>query len=168
MDINKLRKTIGTILDKYKYALLIFLIGFVLMIIPGNKQQNEVSTEVPHNSDISVNIEKQLEEILSYVQGAGNVKVMLKQITGEETIYQTDTEADHTESASCEKVETILIQDDQRAETGLVKQVNPPKYQGAVVLCQGADDPSVKLMIADAVSKITGLGLDKIAVLKMK
>jgi stage III sporulation protein AG len=36
------------------------------------------------------------------------------------------------------------------------------------VVCQGADDPVVKLLIVDAVSKVTGLGADKISVMKMK
>jgi len=39
---------------------------------------------------------------------------------------------------------------------------------GAVIVCQGADDPQVRLSIVDAVSKVTGLGSDKISVLKMK
>jgi stage III sporulation protein AG len=39
---------------------------------------------------------------------------------------------------------------------------------GAVVIAQGADDPSIKLAIVDAVTKATGLGANKISVLKMK
>jgi hypothetical protein len=39
---------------------------------------------------------------------------------------------------------------------------------GAIVVCQGADSPSVKLAITQAVAKITGLGTDEICVLKMK
>ena len=56
----------------------------------------------------------------------------------------------------------------RRADPGLVRQVNPPEYLGAVVLCQGADNPSVKLSIVEAVSKATGLTTDRITVLKMK
>jgi stage III sporulation protein AG len=39
---------------------------------------------------------------------------------------------------------------------------------GAIVLCQGADVPSVRLAIVDAVSKVTGLVANQISVLKMK
>jgi hypothetical protein len=63
---------------------------------------------------------------------------------------------------------TILTTDSDRNQTGLIHQKNPPVYRGAVVLTQGADDPAVKLAIVDAVGKATGLGADKIAVLKMK
>ena len=61
-----------------------------------------------------------------------------------------------------------MTTDSDRNETGLVHQINPPVYLGAVVLAQGADNPVVKLSIVEAVSKVTGLGADKISVLKMQ
>jgi len=39
---------------------------------------------------------------------------------------------------------------------------------GAVVVCQGADLAQVRLAVTNAVSSYTGLGCDKITVLKMK
>ena len=53
-------------------------------------------------------------------------------------------------------------------ETGLIKQVNPPKYLGALIVCQGADDPSVRLAVSQAVASVTGISTDRISVLKMK
>ena len=58
--------------------------------------------------------------------------------------------------------------DNSRNERGLVIRTDPPKYLGAVVLCQGADSSVVRLAVIDAVSKVTGLGTDRICVLKMK
>ena len=55
-----------------------------------------------------------------------------------------------------------------RKQTGLVQQVNPPTYLGAVIVCQGADSASVRLAIVEAVGSVTGLSTDKITVLKMK
>ena len=87
---------------------------------------------------------------------------------GEKTIYQTDsTYSDNGESKNT-KIQTILITDSDRKETGLIHQKNPPVYMGAVIIAQGADDPSIKLAIVDAVTKATGLGANKISVLKMK
>lgn len=40
--------------------------------------------------------------------------------------------------------------------------------EGAVVLCTGADDAAVRLSVTNAVSAYTGLGSDKIRVIKMK
>lgn len=40
--------------------------------------------------------------------------------------------------------------------------------EGAVIVCQGADISSVRLCVTNAVSAYTGLGSDKIRVIKMK
>ena len=102
------------------------------------------------------------------MKGAGKVDVLLTVSQGERTIYQTDSSYSQGETATDTRTQTILITDSQRNETGLVHQINPPVYQGATVLTQGADEPAVKLAIVDAVSDATGLGADKITVLKME
>ena len=40
--------------------------------------------------------------------------------------------------------------------------------EGAVVLCTGAEESAVRLKVTNAVSAYTGLGCDKITVIKMK
>ena len=94
----------------------------------------------------------------------GSVQVLLTEEAGRQTLYQTDTQSDtdrHTE-------DTVLVEDASRNETGLVRQTLEPQYRGAVVLCQGADQPSVRLAIVEAVRCVTGLGADRISVLNMK
>ena len=39
---------------------------------------------------------------------------------------------------------------------------------GCVVVCAGADSPAVRLDVTNAVAAYTGLGSDKISVMKMK
>ena len=168
MEIKKLRQFMLPFFLKYKYAILILGIGIALMLIPGTGKN--VKTETKDIPDViqSVSVQDELESILKLIHGAGNVKVLLKESCGVETIYQVDEEVSINDSSTNRKVDTIIISDQDRKEGGLIKQINPPKYLGAIVLCQGADDPSIKLAITNAVSKITGLGSDKIAVLKMK
>ena len=170
MDLKRIKGKLEPIIGKYKYAILILVIGIVLMMIPstiwgGSKTEPEQSavSDTGANSDIKA----ELENILSCVTGAGKVKVMLKESSGAETIYQTDEDHTLSDNSTTTRTNVITISDDNRGEAGLIRQINPPQYMGAIVLCQGADEPSVKLAIVDAVSKITGLGADKIAVLKM-
>ena len=40
--------------------------------------------------------------------------------------------------------------------------------KGAVVIAEGADRPAVKLNLIQAVSSLTGLGMDQITVIKMR
>jgi stage III sporulation protein AG len=83
-------------------------------------------------------------------------------------IYQTNTNtSNHTDSYS-EQNDVVTVSDGNRGEAGLVRQVIPPKYMGAVVVCQGADHPAIRLAVVEAVSDLTGLGADRVSVLKMK
>lgn len=151
---------------KYKFVLVILLVGIGLMLLPSFHsektpaiEQVDKSTEVP--------LEDTLSQLLSKMRGAGKVEVMLNIGQGAKTIYQMDDDLSENESGYTDRTQTVTLTDGQRNEFGLVQQVNPPVYLGAVVLCQGADNPVVKLSIVEAVSKITGLNANQICVLKM-
>ena len=116
----------------------------------------------------SVGLEQQLEALLGRIEGAGAVTVLLTEQEGPLTLYQTDSQTDADDSGSRRTDDTVLIEDENRTESGLVRQTLGPVYRGAVVLCQGADDPSVKLAVVEAVRCVTGLGADQISVQKMK
>lgn len=169
MDFLECKKRILEGFAKYKYACIVLAAGVVLMLIPGKKNENTNTLQIqPQIETTQPSIEQKLEEILSAVKGAGDVRVMLTVEQGERTIYQTDSTYSQGQSSSDTRTQTILITDSERNQTGLVHQKNPPVYLGAIVLTQGADDPVVKLSIVNAVSKVTGLGADKISVLKMQ
>lgn len=166
--LNRNMRIIQTI-GKYKYVCLILLVGVVLMSLPNGKedtQEERITQSV--QQDMETDTEKQLERILSSVRGAGQVKVMLSVAQGEQIIYQTDSDYVQSENTTDRRTQTILITDGSRNEKGLIHQKIPPSYKGAIILAQGADNPSVKLALVDAVSDITGLGTDKISVLKMQ
>ena len=107
-------------------------------------------------------MEERLEAILSDIEGAGTVRVLLTEDSGRQTLYQTDVQSDDTRRTE----DTVLVEDAERTETGLVRQTLEPKYRGAVVLCDGADSSTVRLAIVNAVACVTGLGADRICVLK--
>lgn len=167
MDLKKVSAKISDYSKKYKYVLIIVLVGLILMILPsGSKSTTSTVTDPVIQSDIGIN--EKLSILLSKVDGAGKVEVMLTVSSGEETIFQTDTKFSETEQSNTAQQDTVTVADPSRNQTGLIRQINPPVYLGAVVLCQGADSASVRLSIVDAVSKATGLGANQISILKMK
>ena len=166
MEIERITLKIRQIFKKYKYALIILIVGIILMMLPDK-------TEIQTTDSISTistqkSLDEELAQILSLIDGAGEVQVLLTKEIGEETIYQTDEDTSVQADSSSVKIKTIILTTADKAQTGLIKQINPPKYLGAIVLCQGADRPSVRLAVTEAVSKITGLGANNISVLKMK
>ena len=169
MEIKMLTGKFRELAEKYKYAIAVLLIGLALLLIPGKRQTpKETASSPPVAIGQETSMEESLTQILQTVAGAGKVRVLLSMATGEETVYQTDIENTSTSDGNNETVKTVVITDSERCETGLVRQVNPAAYRGAVVVCQGADSPAVRLAVTQAVSRITGLGTDAICVLKMQ
>ena len=159
MDIAMLRNKTTQWIGKYKYFLLILLLGIGLMLIPQKEkvqEQNAISTPVQEKT-----LCDELEQILCNIKGAGKVQLMLTVESGQRVIYQTD-------SSSAERQDTVIITGEDRVQDGLVQQIISPTYRGAIVLCQGADSPGVCLAIKEAVSRVTGLDTSQISVLKMK
>jgi len=152
---------------KYRYAILILVAGAILMLIPGRSAEPSQTNAEPSQAIEQKSITQELTQILSQINGVGKVQVMLTVASGERTIYQYDEDSKAGENGSVRK-DTVIISDADRNESGLIQQVIPAKYQGAVIVCEGADHAAVCLAVVDAVSKVTGLGADRISVLKMK
>lgn len=149
------RINLAQLIKKYRYVLIVLLLGIVFMLLPTELEKPE-EDEIPEAT--APDMESRLEEILRQIDGAGEVAVMLTESAGETVLYQTDG-ADG---------DTVLVTDAQRNEAGLVRSREPPRYLGAIVVCRGADSASVRLAIVEAVSNVTGLGSDRISVLKME
>ena len=149
---------------KYRYPAIILLLGILLMMLPVRKSND--SSQIDDVTE-PISMEERIINTLSKIEGAGKEDVIHSLSVGEEIIYQSDVETDISDGEESVHSKTILISDSQRTQSGLVKQINPPAYLGAVISCQGADNPVVKLAIVDAVSDATGLRADKITVLKM-
>ncbi|MBQ6840201.1 MAG: stage III sporulation protein AG [Oscillospiraceae bacterium] len=169
MEIGRIKERFTKLINKYRYVLLIILIGIGLMMLPSPVKSEESETVRSNVEDIqTVSISEELALILSQVDGAGDVEVLLTVSSGEEVLYQTDEEISVNGESSSTQISTVVVSGTDRYEHGLIRQTISPIYQGAIVVCQGADDPKVQLAIVDAVANATGLGADRISVLKMK
>jgi stage III sporulation protein AG len=170
MDISMSRSKIVSWFRKYRYVAIVLLVGILLMLIPTGAKKNDESISVDQGSEephLEITPEE-LECLLSQIKGAGNVKVLLSCSGGERTVFLTDERTSSSDNSLSRESETVLTSGSNRAEDAIVAQVMAPEYLGAVIVCEGGDDPIVKYAVADAVSKVTGLGTNRIAVLKMK
>ena len=167
MDRSALKETAAVFMKKYRYVALIILIGIVFMMIP-TKESDPPEPVVDTQEETKEGMQEALDQILSKIDGAGRVEVLLTQLTGEEIIYQTDSDESVSGDSSGINLKTVILSTSERAEQPVVRQILPPTYLGAVIVCQGGDSPTVKLAIVEAVSNATGLSADKITVLKMK
>ena len=153
---------------KNRAVALVVLVGVLLMLLPTGKTEAQQPQRQETVSEPRENLETRLEQILSQVSGAGNVRVLLTQERGETSVYQLDlqevTDGDRREI----RQDTVTVTGSDRQQEGLLTQVEAPRYRGAVVVCQGGDKPTVRLSVVEAVSGATGLPSNRITVLKMK
>lgn len=153
---------------KYRYVWLLLLVGFLFLLFPEETREPAPAVGQPASEEEKEDLQEQLTQLLSHLEGAGKVRVLLTEAAGSETHYETTQDRRRDATSEELRTETVILTGTDRTESGLVQRVDPPTYLGAVVLCQGADRASVRLAIVDAVSAATGLGADRISVLKMK
>lgn len=152
---------------KNRYVVIVLLVGIILMALP-QRSENGEEPVIHTSTEPTLTMEARLEEILCHIEGAGTVRVLLTERMGESVEYQIDEDVSTSGDSSAQRTSTVLVTGTDRTDQGLVRQINPPEYLGAVVVCQGGNDPTVRLAITEAVSRVTGLGTDRISVLKMK
>lgn len=125
-------------------------------------------------------LEKSLEEILSTMEGAGKVRVMIALRSSGETIVEKDTsftvdsstkveaeEGSHNTAATTETEDTVYTTMGSGVSTPYVKQIIYPRIEGVIVSAQGGDNPNVNKNITEAIQALFGIEIHKIKVIKM-
>ena len=112
--------------------------------------------------------ERRMAEILSKIQGAGQVDVMLTyRQTEEKTIAHNETREENGEALRMEQT-AILLEDGDGATQPLVLTETGPVVEGVVIAAQGADSPAVAAALNQAAQALLDVPAHKVAVLKMK
>ncbi len=158
-------------LGRYKYVILVILVGLVLLTLPDAKDDEEVQTQLlsAAEEDFSVDaLEEKLEETLAEIEGAGEVRVMLTVQSGMKRVLAQDKSMEQEKDSVQQETKTVVISvGSGTQETVLIQQIYP-QFQGALVVAEGGGDPTVKLKLTEAVAALTGLGADKISICKGK
>lgn len=158
-------------LKKYKYVALVLLLGVALLLLPSKSGETTETVEQTAETDdeaYRLALEERLSAILTETTGAGRVLVLLTLRTGTQTVFQTDTSITADAERSSEERKTVILSRGSAYDEAAASAVEYPLFQGALVVCEGADDPTVRLGVVNAVSALTGLSSSHITVLKMK
>lgn len=167
----------AALFGRYKYVALVLAAGLLLLLWPSGKK--EAVTDMPPSQapvgsteeDFSVAaLEEKLAQTLSKIQGAGDVSVMLTVQGGSRRVLAQDSKESREADGSYERQnETVVVSGGTgNGEGPVLLQQLYPRFQGAVVVCEGGGEASVRLKLMEAVSALTGLGTDKIAICKGK
>ena len=169
-QLSVLQKRLSAGISKFRLPLLIFAAGLLLMLLPTGKRSTQAvqtAAQAAQTQELTPP-QAEMEAILSRIEGAGRVELMLTLRTSGASVYQTDTRTVTSGSGTTEECQTVFGQTSGSGKEPVVQTTLAPQYQGALVVCDGADRASVRLAVVQAVASLTGLGSNQIAVVKMK
>lgn len=164
--LAKLAGKIKGPMEKYRLVWLVILAGLILLTLPMGEEEETVqeTTTATTQFDLAA-LENRLEEALSKIDGAGEVTVVLTIQNGPRQVLAQDVDRRTGEG---ENTETVILSRGSSAQETVAVQELYPSYQGALLICEGGDDPDVRLKLTEATSALTGLGADKISISKGK
>ena len=159
MKLKELERIIKPLREN-PYIPLVLALGLMLMLLPGGESKTQMHTaEKQELSAPGFSLEaeeKRLCHALERISGVGEAEVLLS--------LRSTARRDLATSMG----EAVVLSAGSGKEQAVEEGYLYPEYQGAVVVCSGAESAAVRLQVSSAVSAFTGLGSQSIQVLKME
>lgn len=176
-------------------VILIVTIVIINIIWNGDKDnskdkgvQNDTSKQLASSNTFSLQVssnttnelEMKLEDILSKIQGVGEVNVFINYSESSEIIpmYNESTQTSNTEETDTsggtrtieetDSQKEIIYEENDGQKTVITQKVVEPQIEGAIITAKGAGNAEVKTSIIQAVEAVTGLATHKIQVFEME
>lgn len=169
-----------------QYLVVTAMIAVILAIYfstfaPEDNAQPEatVSQAIEEYEDTGAALDRQMESILSDIEGAGAVRVMIAYESGSEIVpatsenTETTTTSDEGDGVSktsetVRKQTDVVTVQDQSQSSALVLKEKMPEVKGIIVIAEGAGDIGVKLNLMRAVQTLLNISADKVDVFEMQ
>lgn len=144
-------------------------------------ETNNNKIEIMDNNvqeDSSESLETKLENILSKISGVGKADVMLtyNESTQVIPIYNKKEKTSNTDESDSgggtrkiketDSSEEVVYTDSSGKNQIATQKTVSPKIEGAIIIAEGADEPTIKTNIIQAVEAATGLATHKIQVFR--
>ena len=166
------------------------LAGLLLLVIAAPVKQKEqkktqeevtVQSQEPTDDQIRQSYEKQLESVLSQVEGVGTVQVAVAmESTGKKQVEKdspedTSTSSEKGDSGTARTSQTVTtgettVYEDtgDGGQTPYISSSIYPEIRGVIVVAQGGGNPVIVQQIQEAVMALFHVEAHEIKVLKMK
>ena len=166
---NEYKEKFGSLLNKLKEdkktALIIFaaVLGMLLILLSGTTEENSAE-KVKDEEKIEIEqCEEKLQKLLSSVEGAGRVKVMITYETSDENVFAYNKDESYRENEQKFSSDYILVKNGGN-ETGLKLKTVYPEVKGVAVVCDGANNPVTKEQIISVISALFDISTKNISV----
>ncbi|MBR5157201.1 MAG: hypothetical protein IKW59_05475 [Clostridia bacterium] len=160
-----------------KSLLVILLIGVVLLVLSGmpvgsNKKESETKNqaELISGAEYITDLEHRLAKILSSVNGASDVSVMITLSDGGQSVYARDEKSENKTSdprgESSTSEGTYVLKNNQGGGQSAVLIKNKlPEISGVLITAKGADKSEIKNNLANAAKAVLNVKAHRVIVL---
>lgn len=148
----------------------ITLIGFSELSGLGKKEENTALSDDYSTVQYCEYIENKLEQIVTSIDGAGKVKVMVTLSETTEYVYATnndDSRKINDGSENTDNNKDYVIIESNNNDTGLLIKTIEPKIRGVAIVCEGGNEVSVRQQIYSAVSAVLNISTSRISISKL-
>ena len=140
---------------------------------------SSTSTTSENKIETTQDLEEKLKNILSKIQGVGEVEVCINYSESSEVIAmynensKTSTTQENDTSGGTRTIEEtdsqkeVIYEENDGEKTPITQKIVQPKIEGAIITAKGANDAATKTNIIQAVEAVTGLATHKIQVFEM-
>lgn len=150
----------------------ILLVGgiFLLVILLfstlfGGNTKTAAPEKTENVAEIEEKLERRLGELISRIDGVGEVSVMVTLEKTTTAVYEKDSKLEETSGnaagSSSRETEVVLA---GSAKQPLLTGNIMPTVRGAAVVCEGAANPLVREKVANTVAKALNIGISRVYV----
>ena len=164
-DKPSTKKPINKRIFKFEYILIAILVAllFCLFLSGSGFLSFEGSTAKTFSSEYESIMEEKLEKLLSDIDGAGTVSVMISTDGTAKLEYLKNTQTKRENGIEIIEETTVLV----NGKPYVTKEYYP-EILGVVVVCQGSENVKVKMAITEVITTVLPVTSENIRILKKK
>lgn len=157
---------------KHIEVIIAVVLGAIILLVYfstfSNKSSENTAYESTSTTEYASMLESKLSKVLSQINGAGTVSVMITLASGPEYIYATNNEEERNTNTSGNSTTTVTTTTSEPIvisnDIVVVKEIMPA-VSGVIVVASGAGSTNVKLEILKAIQALLDVPQANIEVL---
>lgn len=173
MKINFKEKFVSFIQKKdsrKKIIIIAAALGILLILlseinIPSDSSSAE-SVSTGDYAEYVSNLNSELTEIISSIDGVGECNVMITLQNTKESVYAENSETSSDESSNSENNEYVIY-NSENGDSPLLLKEEMPKVAGVAVVCTGGDNVLVQEKIINCVCALFNISSSRVSVAKL-
>lgn len=172
-------KAMGNIIIAVLFGIMLIVAGDMLFTKPAAEPEKTEDESIAGDDYISC-LEEKTKNLLSQVEGAGNVDVMITLNSGGESVFAQENKkstSETEESASqgdsrgivseTEESTIVTVNNGDGSTSPVVIKEKTAEISGIVIVAEGGDDVIVKDSLIRAAQALFGVSANKVEVFKM-